>query len=268
MSSNQENIFQQYSSGREDARSGVNRSSSLEFYYTKKHLHEYIKKDSRVLEIGCATGHYAFYFADKCLEYVGVDLFPAHIALFTQKIIESGLQNISCQLGDAINLENITDESFDVVLCLGPMYHLPPNERELCIKECKRVCKTDGIIAFAYINKIGVYVGACVYDDEYYRKTYPNEKANEYILKQGTDDLKPNTFFLTTPEDVNSAVEKHGLIKIKNLGTDFFITMSIVNNMSDEQFEVMRPIYDQMTSHESCTGMSNHALLVCKKKGN
>ena len=65
---------------------------------------------------------------------------------------------------------------------------------------------------------------------------------------------------------MNITASKYALHKIKNLGTDFFITMDIVNSMNDEQFEIMRPLYDQMTSHESCTGMSNHALLVCRKR--
>lgn len=42
--------------------------------------------------------------------------------------------------------------------------------------------------------------------------------------------------------------------------------MNIVNAMSDKEFKFMRPLYDLMTSYESCTGMSNHALLVCKSK--
>lgn len=265
MSTNRDKIISQYSSGREDGRADVSRSSGLEFYYTKKHLEGYIQSDSRVLEVGCATGHYGFYYAGQCDEYVGVDLVPSHIERFHQKIAESGLKNISCQIGDATNLENIPNDSFDVVLCLGPMYHLPTEERELVFAECRKVCKDGGIVAFAYINKIGVYAGACIHDDEYYRKTYPNERANEFILSRSTDDLKPDTFYLTTPEEMNAAAWRHGLTKLKNLGTDFFITMSVVNNMTDERFEVMKPLYDQMTSHESCTGMSNHALLICRK---
>ena len=266
MSSNQDKIFARYGGNKEDGRETSSRTASLEFYYTKKHLDSFIKGDSRVLEIGCATGHYGFYYADKCKEYVGVDLVPSHIELFNKKISDSGLKNISCQIGDAINLMNIPNDSFDVVLCLGPMYHLPSEERHLAFSECRRVCKNGGIVAFAYINKIGVYVGACVYDDDYYRKTYPNERANVFILEKGTDDLKPDTFYLTTPEEMNEAAQKYGLSKIKNLGTDFFITMSIVNNMTDKQFEVIKPLYEQMTSHESCAGMSNHALLICKKQ--
>ena len=36
---------------------------------------------------------------------------------------------------------------------------------------------------------------------------------------------------------MNALADECGLTKIKNLGTDFFITMSIVNNMTDEQFD-------------------------------
>ena len=35
--------------------------------------------------------------------------------------------------------------------------------------------------------------------------------------------------------------------------------------LTDEQFELLKPLYDNMTSYESCTGMANHALLVCQK---
>lgn len=266
MSSNKDKILAQYGDGlEEDGRAVVTRSSSLEFYYTKKHLEGIITKDSRVLEIGCATGHYGIYYASRCKEYVGIDIVQSHIEIFNKKISENKMENISCQIGDATNLTSISDNSFDVVLCLGPMYHLPPKEREFAFKEAIRVCKNGGVIAFAYINKIGAYAGACVYDDEYYRKTYPNENANNSILVNGTDDLKPDTFFFTTPEDMNITAEKYGLTKMKNLATEFYITMSIVNNMTDDQFELIRPLYEQMTSHESCTGMSNHALLVCRK---
>lgn len=261
MASNKDKICAQYSLSNEDGRVSLNRSNSLEFFYTKKHLEGLIQPTDHVLEVGCATGYYGFYYADQCHKYHGVDLVPEHIEQFQQKIAESKRTNISCSIGDATQLEDISDNSFDVVLCLGPMYHLPQQERDLVFSECKRVCKPGGVLAFAYINKIGVYVGACIYDG----KTYPNQTANELVLVNGEDDIRPDTFYFTTPEEMNRTAQKHGLSKINNLGTDFFVTSGIVNNMSDEQFEVMRPLYDQMASHESCTGMSNHALLICRK---
>ena len=262
MNSNQDKIFEMYSDGtKEDARAMRSRTSALEFYYTKKHLDSYITKGSRMLEVGCATGYYGMYYTDKSREYVGIDLCPQHIEIFKRKISENNLKNVTCSVGDATKLDGIADGSFDVVLCLGPMYHLPPEERDKVFDECVRVCKSNGTLAFAYINTIGVYAGACVVFGE----RYPNEKANNALLIRGHDDLRPDTLFFMTPEEINADAGKHGLIKLKNLGTEFYITMGIVDNMNDEQFEVMRPLYDRMTSHESCTGMANHALLICKK---
>lgn len=263
MSSNQKFIYENYGDGlMEDGRANWSRSSEIEFYYTKKHISEFINKDSRVLEIGCATGYYAMHFAERCKEYIGVDIVPEHIEIFKKKIAENKLSNVSTMVGDVTNLSEINDNSFDVVLCLGPMYHLPVQERELAYAECKRISRQGGVVVFAYINKVGAYVGACVHDE--CRKFYPNKKANKYILEFGTDDLKPDVFFFTMPEEMEEAAQRHGFTKIKNVGTDFFITKSIVDKMDDEKFSSYMELADHMSNYESCTGMSNHALLICK----
>ena len=67
------------------------------------------------------------------------------------------------------------------------------------------------------------------------------------------------------PEDMEKAASKHGLSKIRNLGTDFFITKGVVDKMDDEKFEIFMELMDEMVKHESCTGMSNHALMICRK---
>jgi len=144
------------------------------------------------------------------------------------------------------------------------MFHLPPEERELVFAECRRVCKPGGIITFAYINKIGVYVGACVHDEG--RAVYPNKQANDSVLK-GIDDLKPGIFYYSMPEEMEAAAAGHGLSKIRNMGTDFFITMCVVDKMDDAKFELFMELSDEMVKYESCTGMSNHALLICRKDG-
>lgn len=261
MTFNEDKILEFYSLKKEDERATSSRSSSLEFHYTKKHLEGLINKTDKILEIGCATGHYGLYYSDKCEEYVGIDIVPSHIELFNNKIKANKLSNVSCSVGYATDLLGIADNSFDVVLCLGPLYHLSAPDREKVFAECARVCKNGGILAFAYINKIGVYAGACIMDG-----FYPNENANKSVLEKGVDDLKSEILFYTTPEEMNRVAKRNGLRKVKNLGTDFFVTMNVVDAMEDEQFEIMRPLYDEMTSHESCTGMSNHALLVCRKE--
>jgi len=246
----------------EDNRATSSRSASLEFYYTKKILDNFISGDNRILEVGCGTGYYGFHYADKCKEYFGIDLFPHHIEIFRRKIQESGIGNLSCNVGDATHLDSIEDNCFDVVLCLGPMYHLPPDKRELVFAECKRVCKNGGVVVFAFINKIGTYFGAILHDD--LRGKYPNQQANDAILKQGiNDDDAP--FFFTTPEEMVSAAARHGLSKVRVAGLDFFNLTAIADKMNDEKFGFYLELLDEAISFESCAGMSEHALLICKK---
>ena len=262
MLADKEKILLRYNEGDEDSRHGRSRNQSLEFYYTEKHLGHFIKPGSRVIELGCATGYYAMRFADKCAEYFGVDLVPKHIAQFKEKIASSGLKNVGCALGDATDLTFIPDSCFDVVLCLGPMYHLSPSERSKAFTECARVCKPGGIAAFAYINACGVYAGACITAPE----VYPNALTNDNVFRIGTDDLRPGLFWYTSPEEIEVEAKSRGLTKIFDLGTDFFIFANCVDSMDDARFELMRPLYDKMIFSESCTGLSNHALLVCRKE--
>jgi hypothetical protein len=60
----------------------------------------------------------------------------------------------------ALRLTGINENEFDVVLVFGPMYHLPPEERDMVFEESKRICKIDGIIMFAYQSKLGAYLQA------------------------------------------------------------------------------------------------------------
>lgn len=266
MASNWDKIKEKYQNAEEEKRASLSRYASLEFEYTIKHVSEYIKKNTAVIELGCGTGYYAMHFYNKCKEYIGIDIVPANIDLFHKKIKDNNIKNVKALVGDATHLSEISDQSFDVVLCFGPMYHLPPEERELVFSECSRICKYGGIAAFAYINKIGVYAGGCLHDQ--FKRYYPNEKANQFILRLNRDDVNPDLFFFTMPEEMEKSAKRHGFSKMKNLGTDFFITMSIVNAMSNKKFEWMKPLLDQMTEYESCTGMSNHAILVCQKTVN
>ena len=86
------------------------------------------------------------------------------------------------------------------------------------------------------------------------------------MFEKGTDDERPGLFYFTMPEEMDTAAARHGFSKIKNLGTNFMFTMKLVNDMDDGRFELMKPVYDKMASYESCTGMSDHALMVCQKK--
>jgi len=262
MASNQDHVINLYGDGAyEDQRAEHSRADNMEFHYTKKHIEPYIHADSIVAEIGCATGYYAMHFSDKCRQYHGVDIVPGNIAVFQEKIRERKLENVRAEIGDATDLRGLGDQRFDVVLALGPMYHLPKEERERVIRESKRICKAGGIIVFAYINKAGAYVKACLE----YKEIYPNQKTNEYVLRKGVDDQRPDVFYFTMPEEMAKTAALSGLTVLRNIGVDFTFDAEYINGMPEDQYAAWMELSELMCGSESCTGLSNHALLICRK---
>lgn len=258
-----EPIISNYSSYDEDKRAFGTKAEQIEFIYTKKLLNQYIKPSMSAVELGCGTGYYGLYLSKMCSSYHGVDLTPKHIEQFQAKIDEQELSNLSASVGDATCLPEFPDNAFDIVMAFGPMYHLPHEERLKVILESKRICKAGGIILFAYINKIGAYLRACL--EENMRSNYPNKKTNELVLLQGIDDVLPDVFFFTMPEEIEQDAAVNGLTVVQNVGVDFMFNASDINNMSDEKYAAWIEVFDYMFQSKSCTGVSNHAVLVCQK---
>ena len=94
---------------------------------------------------------------------------------------------------------------------------------------------------------------------------YPDKKVNESVLNSGIDDVMPGIFFYTTPEEIEEQAKSHGLSIVKNVGVDFVFNESIINGMGPEQFEAWLELTDYMFESPSCTGLSNHTVLVCQK---
>jgi SAM-dependent methyltransferase len=196
-----------------------------------------------------------------CREYIGIDLSPEQIATFNNKIKGRQLENVKAIIGDAVSLNEIEDCRFDVVLALGPMYHLPKDERNSVLLECKRICRDGGIIILAYANKIGAYVNGCLQIPD----KYPDKKLSHSVLKEGMSDEMPGLFYMTMPEEMESQAVTYGLRVLKHAGVDFVFNPEVINAMSDKQFDAWLDICDYMFDSPTCTGLSTHALIVCQK---
>lgn len=260
MASNADKIIARYGDGsREENRSSGERADyNMEYKYTKRILDKYITNQSNVLEIGCGTGYYGIYLSDKCSSYTGFDITPGNIILLNKKINELNLSNVTGIIGDATDMLHINNEIYDIIMCFGPMYHLPTEESENVFKECKRICKNNGIILYAYINKIGVYMNGCFSEPD----IYPNKIKNESILIKGIDDTRDNIYWFMMPEDMENLAIKYNLQVIDNLGVDFGFTPEIYN---DDKRDSWDELIDFLSTHKSCTGFANHAIMICRK---
>lgn len=122
----------------------------MEFLTTIRFVEKYLKPGMKILEIGAGTGRYSHYFARKGYTVDAVELVENNIEGFKEKTLPN--ENVNIVQGDAVNLCMLKDNAYDIVLRLGPMYHLSADsDRKSAIREALRVAKPNGKVFMAYI---------------------------------------------------------------------------------------------------------------------
>ncbi|MDP2749240.1 MAG: methyltransferase domain-containing protein [Nanoarchaeota archaeon] len=80
-------------------------------------IENHITKDDSVLEIGCGTGYYTAYVAERCKKLTAIDLSEKMVQLTSKKIKKLGLENVDVQNMDINKFSS--DQKFDKVFCIG-----------------------------------------------------------------------------------------------------------------------------------------------------
>ena len=150
-------VIESYENYKEEDRLTTNNARKIEFINTVRILGEHIKKKSKILDCAAGTGVYAFYFAEQGHDVTATDITPRHIDIINKNLSDKQY-NMKTAVMDAVDLSVFDDDTFDVVLNMGPFYHLITEEqRNKCISECIRVLKKNGILVTAYIPRFYVF---------------------------------------------------------------------------------------------------------------
>jgi SAM-dependent methyltransferase len=142
-----EEILAYYAQGKEDGRLRQG-SERLEFWRTQDVLRRLLPAaPARVLDVGGGSGIHAEWLARDGYEVYLVDPVPLHVE-------QAGrLPGVTARAGDARALP-VQDASYDVVLLLGPLYHLPERaDRVRALSEARRVVRPGGLVVAATINR-------------------------------------------------------------------------------------------------------------------
>ena len=103
-----------------------------------------ITKGMQVLDLGCGDGTTALPEAKLGADVLGIDIARNLVEAGNRRAVEQGLTNIKFQQGDASNLEQVPDKSFDLVVSIfGAMFAPKPFE---VAKEMVRVTRPGGRI--------------------------------------------------------------------------------------------------------------------------
>jgi SAM-dependent methyltransferase len=113
------------------------------------------KKVGSILDIGCGSGLYFPLLARRAERLAGLDFSSEMIAAARGLVEKKGLTNVDLFVGSAEELP-FPDESFDLVLGIDVLHHIPDLERAL--REVRRVLRPGGRFASVEPNVLNPMV--------------------------------------------------------------------------------------------------------------
>lgn len=190
----------------------------LEFATTWKAMQEHIPAGSTILDVGGGPGHYSMRLAQTGHRVTLLDLSSANVAFARAKAAEIGAPVVDFIHGNALDLSEFADSSFDVVLLMGPLYHLVSAEdRDQAIGEALRVLRPGGIFFAAFISRYAFLVDLLKYQPEAVSEF---EGRMEPLLTTGvsmvSDDNPGFTdAYFAHPMEIEPLMSAHGLTTLR-----------------------------------------------------
>lgn len=118
-----ENLERYYTAFDEEHRL-LSQSGQVEYLTTMKYIRESWSgnKNKRILEIGAGTGRYCVALAQEGYQVDAVELTEHNLQILKAKLV--GDEKLHAVQGNALDLSDYKDNTFDLTLILGPLYHL------------------------------------------------------------------------------------------------------------------------------------------------
>ena len=243
--------------------------NQLEFIRSKEIISRYLSKTPmEIADIGGATGVYSYWFASQGHNVHLLDFTPSHIEQAKEYGKKHNVSLASYHCGDARHLP-FEDNYFDVVLEMGPLYHLQDkNDRLLCLSEAKRVLKPGGVLLCALISRYASLLDGfdemLIEDDRFI-------KILDGGLETGLHSPGETHFFTSaffhTPSDIESELITSGFSDIEFIAVEGFARAVNTNEiLKNEQHTKLFLEYIKKTERiPELMGISDHFFAVTFK---
>jgi len=234
----------------------------IEFLTTMHYIKKYLPQNAAVLEIGAGTGRYSRTIADMGFQVEAVELVPHNIEIF--RSLTTPIQNINITQGNALNLSMFPGNTFDVTLCLGPMYHLYTEaDKRKAISEALRVTKPGGVVFVAYVISDGAILENL--NSTWFLDYVDNGKINPVTF--ATTSTPEDIFELVRKEDIDRLMAQFNVERLHYVATDMVsrLIREDIALMTDETFDMYMRYHFAVCERPDMVGMTNHSLDIFKK---
>jgi ubiquinone/menaquinone biosynthesis C-methylase UbiE len=234
----------------EETRLSRDNMHRVEFITTVHVLDHQIPQESKILDVAAGVGKYTLYYACKGHRVWAQDIVLAHVDRMRRIVRDTGVTNVDVACGDARDLSRFEDGVFDVVLCMGPIYHMADEqERVDCLRENLRVLKPGRLLAVTYLNT-------------------PMEQNPRFRNEIGGVRID-SCFFASTPESVAQVLDHLGLRIEDHVATDGLArrVRDPLNQFGEEAFGHWMEFQLKICRHPAIFSYNQNGLYICRKEG-
>lgn len=212
------------------------------------------REEIRILDLGAGTGRYSIPLAEEGYDVTAVELVRHNLGRLKKKS-----SAVKAYQGNALNLKRFPEDSFDLTLLFGPLYHLHEKEEKLtALKEAKRVTKSGGMILAAYImNEFSVITYA-------FKERHILEGLREGMLDESyhcTEKANP-LYSMVRLEDIAELNEEAGLLREKIIAADGAANYirPFLNALTEEEFTEFIRYHLATCERMDLMGASGHTV--------
>ena len=242
----------------------LSRHGQVEYLTTMKYIRESLAGigEAAVLEVGAGTGRYSVTLARQGLRVTAVELVEHNLEILRSKL--DGTEPVTAIRGNALDLSGLADDTFDLTMVLGPMYHLYTREDKLrALAEAVRVTKPGGRILVSY----------CMNEPTVIQYVFGLNHLREVMdLQMLTPDWHcisepKDVFELVRTEDIAALDAEMPVRRIKLVATDGATNYKreYIDAMDDETFSKWMDYHFAICERQDLIGASHHTLDILEK---
>lgn len=240
----------------------LSRHGAVEFLTTMRYIEKYLQPGARIIEIGAGTGRYSHALGQQGYHVDAVELLEHNIELFRRQMTA----NETISQGDATRLTAFDDETYDLTLLLGPMYHLFTQEDKLrALSEAIRVTRKGGTVFCAY----------CMGDASIMTYGFVRGHIHEIVEKCMLDTKTFETFShpwdlfdLSRPDDINVLRRSFNVSQLHFVATDGYANhmREALAEMDEDDYQLFLSYHFATCERPDLIGFSHHTLDIFRKE--
>ncbi len=241
-----------------------------EFAVTLRALKDYLPHlPAEVLDVGGGPGRYSIAVAKLGHRVTLLDLSEGCLQLAQKKAEEAGVSLAECTCGNAIDLHRFKDGSFDVVLLMGPLYHLlDVDGRDRAVKETHGVLRRNGLVFATFITRYAPLRWSAKNEPEWLSQG--KELLGTGVWRPSATGIPSkarvgftNSYF-AHPTEIKPLMQRNGFEDLDLIGCEGAISMieEKINELKGDEFGSWVDLNYRLGKDPSLHGAAEHLLYI------